>query len=310
MGTHPIFESDFDCLTAFRMEIICAGYPKTGSKSCSAALRVLGYNVADYIETLEFFGETWQDFFDGKIDAKAVLDKYKEEGFDANQDFPGNFLWEELYQVSPAGQKVILTVRDSDEKWWKSWCGFFTQESKRHAIGDINLGIILNKASEYGYMGPKFQVMFEVGKLVCSRYLSPALFDTKWSVQKQIEMVTREETRLKRGYRKHNAYVIATVPKENLLVWNLKEGWEPLCKFLNKPIPNEPIPHDNRTGDKEFMERYILNKPIFKEAGTKFMRKISLDFIKIGLIGYVGYKTYTTNGDWLYLKMNCMSESF
>ena len=113
------------------MEIICAGYPKTGSKSCSAALRVLGYNVADYIETLEFFGETWQgkvqticphqlridgpgidgpdpglnvknqlkDFFDGKIDAKAVLDKYKEEGFDANQDFPGNFLWEELYQA-------------------------------------------------------------------------------------------------------------------------------------------------------------------------------------------------------------------
>ena len=40
-----------------------------------------------------------KDFFDGKIDAKAVLDKYKEEGFDANQDFPGNFLWEELYQA-------------------------------------------------------------------------------------------------------------------------------------------------------------------------------------------------------------------
>ena len=40
-----------------------------------------------------------EDFFDGKIDAKAVLDKYKEEGFDANQDFPGNFLWEELYQA-------------------------------------------------------------------------------------------------------------------------------------------------------------------------------------------------------------------
>ena len=39
-----------------------------------------------------------EDYFDGKIDAKAVLNKYQEEGFDANQDFPGNFLWEELYQ--------------------------------------------------------------------------------------------------------------------------------------------------------------------------------------------------------------------
>ena len=38
---------------------------------------------------------------------------------------------------------------------------------------------------------------------------------------------------------KHNCHVIATVPKENLLVWDLKEGWEPLCKFLNKPIPDQ-----------------------------------------------------------------------
>ena len=32
------------------MKFVCAGYPKTGSKSASAALRMLGYNVADYIE--------------------------------------------------------------------------------------------------------------------------------------------------------------------------------------------------------------------------------------------------------------------
>ena len=38
---------------------------------------------------------------------------------------------------------------------------------------------------------------------------------------------------------KHNCHVIATVPKEDLLVWDLKEGWEPLCKFLNKPIPDQ-----------------------------------------------------------------------
>ena len=36
------------------MKIVCAGLPKTGTKSCSSALRILGYNVADYIETVEF----------------------------------------------------------------------------------------------------------------------------------------------------------------------------------------------------------------------------------------------------------------
>lgn len=81
------------------MEIICAGYPKTGSKSCTAALRTLGYNVADYPETLEFLGETWLEFMNGKTDVAAVIQKYKELGFNVNQDFPGNFMWEEIYRV-------------------------------------------------------------------------------------------------------------------------------------------------------------------------------------------------------------------
>jgi len=32
------------------------------------------------------------------------------------------------------------------------------------------------------------------------------------------------------------------VPEDQLLVWNIKEGWEPLCKFLEKPVPSVPIP--------------------------------------------------------------------
>ena len=47
------------------MKIICAGYPKTGSKSCSTALRKLGYNVADYMETAEFLSGVWLDFYEG-----------------------------------------------------------------------------------------------------------------------------------------------------------------------------------------------------------------------------------------------------
>ena len=46
------------------------------------------------------------------------------------------------------------------------------------------------------------------------------------------------------------------------------------------------------------------------KAGTTFMRKITLDFIKIGLIGFVGYRTYTTNGDWLYTQMKYITERF
>jgi len=43
-------------------------------------------------------------------------------------------------------------------------------------------------------------------------------------------------------YREHNERVKKIVPKDRLLIWNVKDGWEPLCKFLNKDIPKIPIP--------------------------------------------------------------------
>ena len=39
------------------------------------------------------------------------------------------------------------------------------------------------------------------------------------------------------------------VPKERFLEWKVEEGWEPLCKFLDKDVPDEPFPHVNRSGD-------------------------------------------------------------
>ena len=42
-------------------------------------------------------------------------------------------------------------------------------------------------------------------------------------------------------------YVKETVPPSRLLIFEPKQGWEPLCKFLNKPIPEEPFPHVNDT---------------------------------------------------------------
>ena len=69
----------------------------------------------------------WLDFYEGRASIQKVLAAYDEHGFDANQDLPGNMLWEEMYDASPKGTKVILTIRESDEKWWKSWCGFLQQ---------------------------------------------------------------------------------------------------------------------------------------------------------------------------------------
>ena len=55
------------------MEIVCAGFPKTGTKSCSAALRHLGINVADYPESALFLSDVWFDYFRGKATIERVI---------------------------------------------------------------------------------------------------------------------------------------------------------------------------------------------------------------------------------------------
>ena len=64
-------------------------------------------------------------------------------------------------------------------------------------------------------------------------------------------------------YKKWNEEVKRVVPKERLLIFNVKEGWKPLCDFLQVPVPasNQPFPHVNDT--KEF-QRVIQ---IFKFGG-------------------------------------------
>lgn len=46
-------------------------------------------------------------------------------------------------------------------------------------------------------------------------------------------------------WHKHHEMVRNLVPKENLLEYSVKEGWNPLCEFLNVPVPNEPFPRLN-----------------------------------------------------------------
>lgn len=51
------------------------------------------------------------------------------------------------------------------------------------------------------------------------------------------------------------AEVKATIPAENLLVFRVEEGWEPLCKFLGKPVPEHAFPRVNETADFQKMIR-------------------------------------------------------
>ena len=53
-------------------------------------------------------------------------------------------------------------------------------------------------------------------------------------------------------FKQHTEEVKRTVPANKLLIFNVKEGWEPLCQFLGIPVPNTPFPHVN---DRQVMQK-------------------------------------------------------
>jgi Sulfotransferase domain len=53
-------------------------------------------------------------------------------------------------------------------------------------------------------------------------------------------------TKLREGFVKHYEHIRSSVPEENLLEHRSQDGWEPLCKFLGKAVPDEPYPRVNQ----------------------------------------------------------------
>ena len=51
------------------------------------------------------------------------------------------------------------------------------------------------------------------------------------------------------AYLRHNDQVRERVPADRLVEWKPSEGWEPICRALDLPVPGEPFPHVNTTAE-------------------------------------------------------------
>jgi hypothetical protein len=214
------------------MRLIGAGMPRTGTLTQKVALETLGfepcYHWVNVIADLDQVG-VWNRALDGEAPWEEVLG-----GFEATVDWPGGYFWHELLNHYPEA-KVLLSVRDP-EKW---------EPSFRETIWDMCYGesLIRLLSSARGLVDPQW-----------ARYLKlvERMF---WIEQAPFAAGHERSEQLIAGFERHNADVKATVPPERLLVWNVSEGWGPLCEFLEVPVPAEPLPHVN---DREtFLGRVI-----------------------------------------------------
>jgi hypothetical protein len=70
-------------------------------------------------------------------------------------------------------------------------------------------------------------------------------------------------------YLDHNEEIKRLVPKENLLVFNVKEGWDPLCGFLNERVPDTEFPSRNSKAD--FARNNEMAGQVMQSAALKNM---------------------------------------
>ena len=214
------------------MKVICAGISKTGTKSLAKALRILGFNVYDYFEHRSFHMNEWFDILcQGKTPDFTSM--YKD--VDAVTDIPPAIFFQEIYEAFPDA-KVILSLRDNEEVWVQSWA----------------------KQLEAFENGPVYTFWWLTPILVKMLHLVPYTSATysKLLLKRKVFLDTiitagfgslngKSTVLLKKKYREHNERVQAVIPKEKLLIYNVKQGWKPLCEFLECNVPDQEFPREN-----------------------------------------------------------------
>jgi hypothetical protein len=214
------------------LKVIGAGVGRTGTHSLKLALEELGFGKCYHMDNL--ITESPQDVSYWS-DAKAGKPVNWEElfkGYQSAVDIPTFYFYKELMKIYPDA-KLILSTRNP-EGWYKSFGDTIIRQSKP------GLGQILSMSVRMPF-NKKLRQQLGVFKYAGGflKEFFPKGFENK-------------EASIK-FFNDWNQSVIATVPKEKLLVYNVKEGWEPLCRFLNVPVPSKTFPHSNTTS--EFLGR-------------------------------------------------------
>ncbi|KAF1798619.1 P-loop containing nucleoside triphosphate hydrolase protein [Mucor lusitanicus] len=203
------------------LEVIGAGFGRTGTDSLRTALNMLGYkthHMKSFREDPELNDP--DDFYNAYDDREHANWDHMYRGYTAAVDWPTAAFWLDLHVKYPKA-KIILTVRDAD-----SW-----YTSVKNTIASYQQH---SNAPEEDPNHPRFK-MARMAQVTC---LDGRL--------KNAEVFSRQEE-IKQLFLNHNEEVKRIVPADQLLVMELGEGWDRLCAFLDKDVPNVPYPNVNST---------------------------------------------------------------
>jgi hypothetical protein len=194
------------------LQVIGSGFGRTGTMSTKQALEQLGFGRCHHM--VEVIGDPaqpplWNSVAaGGPVDWEAVF-----AGFNAQVDWPGAAVWRETARAFPEA-KVIHTERP-EEVWWASFEGTIGKFFRRLPTLELP---------------PPVRDLFS--------------FMVPWITETSLGGALDREGAIA-AYRRNNAAVRETIPAERLLVFDVAEGWAPLCRFLGRPAPDAPFPRSN-----------------------------------------------------------------
>ena len=157
-------------------------------------------------------------------------------------DLPASFFAEDLIQAYPES-KVILVERDI-ESWAKSF--------EENIIQPL-FSRLINFVSDWD-------------PLWLGRYRD---VQHRWKNGVfQAKTPDMMRANMRDIYRQHYALVRRVTPTNQLLEFQLKDGWEPLCKFLGWEIPSTPFP---RVNDAVSLNELLLRAT--KKGATNILKR-------------------------------------
>lgn len=201
------------------LEIIGPGFGRTGTNSLRLALEHLGFGPCHHMFEVRDKPELlpdWEAVARGEtVDWDKVF-----RGYRSQVDWPGARYWRELAQHFSKA-KVILSVRNPDA-WFDS----------------VQATIAPFLAARGTHTSPHVNAIAEMGH----RAIEVEIFDNRLS----------DRDHATRVFRKHIAEVQSEIPAQRLLTFDLRDGWQPLCDFLEVEVPDIAFPKTNSS--KEFVD--------------------------------------------------------
>lgn len=225
--------------------VIGAGFGRTGTSSLQEALEILGYgpcyHMREVIKDPQGF-KKWDAIAMKEPEARTAGDwDAIFHGYQSTVDVPGASFWSDLIDVY-LNAKVILTVRDP-EKWYNS------------VLETIAPAPLLWKIL--------YKFTFLEGPGHFRRFFENAVWGPFCGGS---HVVRSGKDTMVKAFQDWNQRVRDTVPKERLLEFQVKDGWKPLCDFLECPIPPDDVPFPHAWKSENFQ---LMIKERKKRALTR-----------------------------------------